>query len=302
MGEKVARPTVAVVIVAFNDPANIKRLLQSLAKTRGAFTLETVVVDNSISNALANDIGSIVGKAPTALHASYHRQKGNLGFAGGVNAGLQAAHPDYYWLINSDTTVAPDAISHLLTTAQTTQAAAVGSLILYADDKTVYYGGGTANDWLGIVRHPGRNRPPQPHDATRPISFINGCAMFLPAATIKKYGALFTPYFMYYEETDLCARIRRGGETLYYEPDSIVYHFTPHTDDKSPLSVYFLTRNHWLYVARNLNFLQQITARLAITGFQLYRFLHYLRQPTLRQAIVAGWRDALRHHYGPKPN
>lgn len=298
--EVVTTPSVGVVIVAFNDPVNITRLLPSLAKTTGDFTLHTIVVDNSTDDAAAAQIKSIVTSAPATLHASYHAQTENRGFAGGVNAGLKLADTDYIWLLNSDTTVDSNAIQTLITTAQTTNAAVVGSRILYADDKTVYYAGGYAANWLGIVRHPGRNLPASTTDSTRTVTFVNGCAFFMPAQTVKKYGALFEPYFLYYEETDYCARIIAKGGALYYEPTSIVHHHTAHTDDKTPTSVYFLTRNHWLYVARTIHGAKRLTAVLAIAIFQLYRFVRYSNKPDLRSAIVRGWRDAVAHRYGKK--
>lgn len=300
MGQKITEPSVGVVVVAFNDPRNIARVLASLIKVRGPFALTVCVVDNSTHTADATKIRSSVDRATKKISVEYYPQTSNLGFAGGVNAGLRHLKTDYYWLINSDTTVEPAAITYLIETARATGAAAVGSRILYADDKTIYYAGGVAVSGLGIVRHPHRNRPANPHDTTRPVTFVNGCAMFLPAATITKHGMFYEPYFMYYEETDLCARIIHSGGTLYYEPRSVVYHHTNHTDNKSPLSMYFLTRNHWLYISRNLNGLSRLTARCAVVCFQLYRYIRYMGNPPLRQAIVAGWRDALTKHYGKR--
>ena len=124
--------------------------------------------------------------------------------------------------------------------------------------------------------------------------------MFMPRATLETYGALYEPYFMYYEETDLCSQIVSKGGTLYYESAAHVQHFTKHSDDKSATSVYFLTRNHWLYLARTIHGWQRVTATIAVAAFQLYRFVKYLTNPTLRNAIVRGWRDALRHTYGPQ--
>jgi|GEM_PF-5426805 len=301
MGQKVTSPpSIGIVIVTFNDPKNLRRLGESLAALTGPFTLQTSIIDNSTDPPAAAELKTLTASLPTKLHATYHPQTGNLGFAAGVNAGQRSLTTDYYWFINSDTTVDPNALTVLLETARTTQAAVLGSLILYADDQTIYYAGGTALNWLGIVRHPRRNQPADPHDTARAVSFVNGCAMFMPANTVKQYGPLYEPFFMYYEETDLCARIIKAGGKLFYEPRSIVYHYTNHTDDKSPFSVYFLTRNHWLYLSRNMKGLQQLTARLAVTVFQLYRFTKYLFKPPLRHAIVAGWRDAITKHYGQK--
>lgn len=302
MGQKVATSTTcAIIVVAFNDPHNLERLLPTLAALQSNLTIHLVCIDNSTDANAATAIKHLVTGAPKNLHATYHRQDENKGFAGGVNQGLhEAKDDDYYWLLNSDTTVEPQALDALHKAAQVTHAEIVGAQIVYADDRTIYYAGGVAYPWLGVVGHPRRNKPVHAHDPSRPVTFINGCSMFMPKETITTYGALYEPYFMYYEETDLCSHILARGGTLYYESAARVSHFTKHTDDKSATSVYFLTRNHWLYLSRNIHGLQRITATIAVTAFQLYRFIKYSMNPTLRNAIVRGWRDAVTHTYGPQ--
>ncbi len=302
MGKKIAAPvTCAIIIVAFNDPHNLKRLLPSLAQLDTDLKLHLVVVDNSTDNTAADAIASLAAHAAKSLHATYHRQPDNLGFAGGVNQGIvEARGADYYWSLNSDTTVDPHALDALHNAARTTKAAIIGGQIVYADDKTVYYAGGTAHSWLGVVEHPRRNKPVLAHDPARFVTFVNGCSMFIPKATITTYGALYEPYFMYYEETDLCSRILARGGSLYYESAARIAHFTRHTDDKSANAVYYLTRNHWLYIARNIHGIRRVTASIAVTAFQVYRFVKYLTNPDLRNAIVHGLRDAAKHTYGPR--
>lgn len=298
MGEKVA-----VIILAYNDPLNIRRVLLSLANSKQTgFSLSAYVVDNSTIKSDRESIERLVKHHQR--WAMYSPQAKNTGFAGGMNRGMKLAledGADYLFLLNSDTAVRQNTIGQLLRSQKETGAAIIAPLVVYGDrPRIVWYAGGKVISWLGIVRHPRRNKPYRPNDRRRQVSFINGTAMLLPKETIKQYGNLYEPYFMYYEETDWDARIIRQGGSLWYEPRVLVLHFTPSTDDKSVNSVYYLTRNHWLYLNRNISWWWQITARPAIVAFQLYRFIKYLRQPEFREAIISAWRDTLKGKYGPR--
>lgn len=106
-------------------------------------------------NLLVVDNGSTdgsVGQIKQAMPAVELLQTGaNLGFGGGCNAGIQLAMArgaDYVWLINSDATVDPGALSALVRMAdQNPMLGAVGSVLYEANqhDQIQLWGGGTVN-------------------------------------------------------------------------------------------------------------------------------------------------------------
>src|SRR2546423_5428965 len=82
----------------------------------------------------------------------------NLGFAGGNNIGIRyaLAHgADYVWLLNNDTTPAPDAVAALVAKALADQRfGAVASICYYADAPSVVqaWAGSRVNLWIGYGR------------------------------------------------------------------------------------------------------------------------------------------------------
>lgn len=59
-------------------------------------------------------------------------------------------------------------------------------------------------------------------------------------------------YFAYYQEPDFAARAMKAGYDILYEPSCICWHkFTPHSRDNATM-LYFLTRNHFLFVWEHL--------------------------------------------------
>ena len=146
----------------------------------------------------------------------------NLGFGGGCNAGIRLAlarGADYVWLINSDATVDPGALSALVRRAgQDPMLGAVGSILYEAEPpcRILLWGCGSVNLWLGRSRH--RLSP-------GPVDFISGASVLLRRAALDGVG-LFDDanFFMYWEDTDLGFRMRQAGWRLAVAEDSQVWH------------------------------------------------------------------------------
>jgi GT2 family glycosyltransferase len=128
---------------------------------------------------------------------------------------------DYVWLLNNDTTVEPDALRHLVMTAQSDVAVgAVGCPIYDMKHRTDLraWGGGrlsVASGWGGPVRRrvdPGR------------LSYLTAASMLIRVQALRQVGLFDEGFFMYYEDIDLCLRFRRAGWKLAVADHAIVYH------------------------------------------------------------------------------
>jgi len=146
----------------------------------------------------------------------------NLGFGGGCNAGIRMAldrGADYVWLVNSDATVDPAALSALGQVAmENVHVGAVGSVVMEADDpsRLQLWGGGRINLWLGRSTH---------CLAAGPVDFVSGASMLLRRHALEQVG-LFDDksFFMYWEDTDLGFRLRKAGWDLAVSENSKIYH------------------------------------------------------------------------------
>jgi GT2 family glycosyltransferase len=146
----------------------------------------------------------------------------NLGFGGGCNVGIRqalAAGAEYVWLVNSDATVDPVALTAMVCVAEQNHAlGAVGSVLFEAGtvERVQLWGGGRINLWLGRSNHclsPG------------PIDFVSGASMLLRRNALDDVG-LFDEalFFMYWEDTDMGFRLRQAGWQLAVAADSRVWH------------------------------------------------------------------------------
>lgn len=206
---------VAVVVLNWNGWQETLACLSSLLHLDYP-NFQLLVVDNASSDASVDEI-------KRAMPLIELLQTGaNLGYGGGCNVGIRLAlarRADYVWLINSDATVAPTALSDLV--RELDQDPALGSVgsVLYEADKRAkiqLWGGGRVNLWLGQSRHqlsPG------------PLDFISGASLLLRCAALEEVG-LFdeAAFFMYWEDADLAFRLRRAGWASGVAGKSSVWH------------------------------------------------------------------------------
>ncbi|MFZ5655235.1 MAG: glycosyltransferase family 2 protein [Pseudomonadota bacterium] len=151
----------------------------------------------------------------------------NLGFAGGCNVGIRRAlelGTDYVWLLNSDTWVDPRALAALVERAeQDPRLGAVGSVICDQREpqRVLAWGGGWVDLRLG-----------RPSHALAPVAcdkldYLTGASLLLRPRALEEVGLLDERFFLYWEETDLCFRLRARGWKLGVAPDSRVWHRGP---------------------------------------------------------------------------
>ena len=136
----------------------------------------------------------------------------------GIRRALElGAH--YVWLVNSDARVAADTLQKMVELAQDRpRLGAVGAVVFEMDrvEEVQLWGGGRVNLHLGRSRH---------CKAAQPLDFVSGACMLLRATALQEVG-LFDEqsYFMYWEDTDLCLRLRRRGWELGVATGASVWH------------------------------------------------------------------------------
>ncbi len=72
-------------------------------------------------------------------------------------------------------------------------------------------------------------------------------------------------FFLYYEEHDWAAHIKKAGYSTYYNGKSLIYHKESISTGKdSPFKTYYLTRGRILFARRNTSGLKKILSLLYI--------------------------------------
>lgn len=210
-------PRVTCIVLNWNGWQDTIECLDAL-KACTYQDLTVIVVDNASTNDSVVRIG--VAHPDILLLES----GANLGFAGGNNIGVRYAlshGAEYVWLLNNDTKPAPHALSALVTKALTdTGIGAVGSVCYNADEPMTVQAwvGARVNLWIGYVRN---STVPQ-EDAW--FHALYGTSMLIACTAIHDVGLLDEGFFLYWEETEFCLRLRKKGWRIAAAPDSRVLH------------------------------------------------------------------------------
>lgn len=217
-----AVPAVACVLLNWNGWQDTLRCLAALGRT-DYVNLSVIVVDNGSSDDSVDRIRAAFAELRLP-HASLVETGRNLGFAGGVNAGIRCAlerNAQFVWLLNNDAEPLPDALTALIGKAGTNpRYGAVGSVLLYAHDPgTVQaWGGGRINCWIGHASHATGFRDDEWFD------YITAASVLLPARAFEDIGLLDERFFLYWEDGDLSFRLRHRGWKLGVAAESTVLH------------------------------------------------------------------------------
>ncbi len=211
----------------------------------------------------------------------------NLGFAGGNNVGLRYAiargDAGYCWLLNNDTVVEPDALTHLVERMQQQSSLGIcGSTILLCHDRKQIQalGGGHYCRWIGLPWHYGRfskwGKGVNQQRAEAWMNYVEGASMLVSRQFLDEVGLLCEDYFLYFEEADWAIRAD-GRFSLGYAAQSVVYHkvggsigTSSNPAKMSYTSDYFNIRNRLLFTRRFYPSAQP-TVWLVIVGALLLR-------------------------------
>ncbi len=185
----------------------------------------------------------------------------NLGFAGGNNWGMRQARGDYFFIVNNDTEVTPDILQKLIAPFEEDDRIGVTcpKIKYYSKPDTIQYAGfNPMNNYTGRTTSIGLAEIDKgQYNKSRPTFAAHGCAMMVKRDVLQEVGMFAEKFFLYYEEWDWSARIRKANYKIWYTADAEIYHKESLTVGKSnPIKVYYHTRNRILYMRRNSSFFQ----------------------------------------------
>ena len=277
-------PQVCCVILNWNGWRDTIGCLDSL-KSCDYPAVKIIVVDNGSTN---DSVASISAAHPDILLLQSGQ---NLGFAYGNNIGIRwglEKNFDYFWLLNNDTTTAPEALCALIAKAESDRKiGAVASISYFASapDRIEAWAGGRVNLWTGFVEN---TRTPHDDDW---FEALYGASMLVSAEALKDAGLLDEGFFLYLEETELCLRLRKKGWRLAAAPNSRIWHKVNGSTGGNPYKLDRLTTASKLRILK----LHAPVPALTMLVYLLLRFgKRLIRFQFSRMApVFAGIRDYL---------
>jgi GT2 family glycosyltransferase len=229
-------PIFAAVLVNYNAGAELARALRSISDELVSHAWEGVVVDNASTD------GSTAAVEAFAANVRLVTNDTNVGFARGVNQGLAATRAPYVLIMNPDCRLMAGAIGSLRNVFDShAQCAIVGPRILNPDGSVQGSARGDPDMLTGLFGRTTMIRRIAPFlpiarrnvvvdDAIRAgkessvVDWLSGACMLAHREALQAVKGFDERFFLYWEDADVCRRLRARGYHVRYVPGATAIH------------------------------------------------------------------------------
>ena len=207
-----------IVINTFNSDEKIFSCLDSISPN-----LSIIIIENSKDIKFKNNVEKKYPNVKCELTGS------NLGYANGNNLGLSIVKSKYSLILNPDTILEKNTINNFFKSAKSfPNFSIIGPAIQEEKDiKSEKY-----NNSNNLIE----------------VNNVKGFAMFLNMKQFKTIGFFDKNFFIYFEEIDLCRRLKKSNKKIYLDPNIIINHIGGSSHNESINFEMELSRNwHWMW-------------------------------------------------------
>jgi GT2 family glycosyltransferase len=247
----------AIVILNWNGRNFLNRFLPSVLKHSDSPWISVVIADNNSDDGSVDFIHSTY---PDIEVITFNK---NHGYARGYALALPQIRAEYYVLLNSDVEVTENWLDPLVTLMDNNPhvAAVMPKIRSFANRNSFEYAGAAGGfiDRFGYPFCQGRilthiEDDEGQYNLSREVFWSSGACMLLRAEAYSKTGGLDGDFFAHMEEIDLCWRLKRLGYSIFYCPDSLVYHVGGGTlPNDNPRKLYYNYRNSLFLLFKNID-------------------------------------------------
>ena len=223
---------ISVVIVSFNTKAVLGECLETLRRESAPLRVQTIVVDNGSRD------GSIEMVRESFPEVLLLTSAVNLGFAGANNLAFAQTTGRYIVLLNSDAFVTPGALQRSVERMDRDPHIGLGGARLVGRDGNwqpsarmfpslltdLFVHTGLANRYPDSRLFGYFDRTWADQSDSAEVDWVPGAYSILRREALAAAGSFDRRFFLYYEEVDLCHRIRAAGYTIWYWADVVVVH------------------------------------------------------------------------------
>jgi N-acetylglucosaminyl-diphospho-decaprenol L-rhamnosyltransferase len=286
-------PLVDAVIVSYNSSDTLRDCVEPLTAIPG---VTVTVVDNDSTDGSLETIAD--------LPATRIESGRNGGFSFGCNVGLAAGDAPLVLFLNPDARLEPPALAAMVAALEAHPSAGlVGPRLLDEDGELMpsrrRFPRVTSTWSQAFFLHRLLPRARWVDEVDRrwddylesdEPEWVSGACMLARRELLERIGGLDEGFFLYCEDTDLCARIRAAGFTIRYEPDAVVHHMGGRSAPRQSL-LPILAESRALYAAKHAG---RVVAALQVAGIVAHAATHAVA--TIRRpAYARGHLAALRH-------
>ena len=223
---------VAIIIINYNTAKYTLDCIKAVQEQSiSSVRYQIIVIDN---NSELEDYNYLSANFPQQENIQLHRSAINTGFGGGNMLGFPYANSRYLLFLNNDAFLLNDCLNILTTYLDNNPTVGVATAQNYDEHhkhvpsfdhnkgiRRLLFGRGFLEK-INPKRYPKRK---QHYHKPITVDWVNGAFLFFRTDVFEKVGGFDTRIFLYWEEMDICHRLRKEGYSSVLVPEAKIAHY-----------------------------------------------------------------------------
>jgi GT2 family glycosyltransferase len=219
----------SIIIVGHNESHFIEKCLSSIFETLEGLLVEVLYFDNGSRD---DTLKMLESKFPLVRRVI---SKTNVGLTNARNQAAQLSIGEYILFLDADTEIKSNALIRILEFIQKNPCVGIVGPKLLNSDGGLQYSCRTFPSWRTFVSRglglDGKSATVRnhlmtdfDHSVVREVDWVLGAAMMIRRDVFQKIGGIDSHFPMYYNDVDLCWRVKKAGLKVVYYPEAKVIH------------------------------------------------------------------------------
>ena len=259
---------IAVILINYNSSTYTLKCIEALEEfTSEAISYQIIVVDN---NSELSDYKILKQNFPKKENIELYRSDLNTGFGGGNMLGAQYANAKYLLFLNNDAMLLNDCLSILYHYMESNQTVGVCTAQNYDQYNHLLpsfdHNKGLRRLLFGrsfLEKMNPERFPKHKKKYTQPLKadWVGGAFLFFNAKAFKECGGFDTAIFLFWEEMDICYRLKKLGYSSVLVPEAKILHYQGSSIGSSPVIDKEAYISYVYVIRKNFGFIKYVTIR-----------------------------------------
>jgi len=233
----------SIIIVCWNVREDILRCIRSIEENEPSCAFEIIIVDNASTDGTVDIIKRCFSEVKLITNNE------NRGFAAANNKAIERSQGEYILFLNPDTILHPKSLDILVRFMDNNKDVGACGPKLLNDDGTTQLSVRRFPDFCSALYRNTIFRTLRlfrkqyhrykmfdfSYDRQMDVDIVMGAALMTRRSIIDEIGAMDESFFMYYEEADLCYRIKQAGWHITFIPKAVITHLGGQSASQIPV-------------------------------------------------------------------
>jgi GT2 family glycosyltransferase len=265
------KPIISISIVNYNSSEYLIGCLKSILRYSEGLDIEILIVDNASIDFETSLIYKIF---PDAIITCNEK---NMGFAYAQNQNFKLSNSDYFFLLNPDTLITEGCLQEIIETFNHfDDVAIVGPNLISIEGKDMNTVKNfptiksavlellLINNILSLFKKEKVNDSSVYEGSFKEMNCVDGAAFAVRSDIYKLLNGLDERYFMYFEETDFCKRVKDMHMKIYFLPNVYVYHLYGRSSINTDVRQTIYYESYFQYFQKHCGILLPVIIRALI--------------------------------------